>query len=244
LRSVAPETKRGLRQRSDAAERMDTDCVDFDDYRRCLSDLTRVNVVTMTHQPVLAWLARETAGLTSFSLLDVGCGHGDLLRRIRRWAERRRIAARLVGLDLNPWATRAAREATPEAAQIDYMTGDVFAFQPSPSPDFIVSSQFTHHLTDGGVAAFIRWQEAHATRGWFIGDLHRHWFAYYGFPLLARVARWHRFVRMDGQVSIARSFTTPEWHALLAAAGLTAADVEIAWHIPFRLCVARRCRRR
>jgi 2-polyprenyl-3-methyl-5-hydroxy-6-metoxy-1,4-benzoquinol methylase len=230
-----------LDRRSDAAELMDTDCVDFDDYRRCLSDLTRVNVVTMTHRPTLAWLARETAGQTSFSLLDVACGHGDLLRRIHRWAARRGISARLVGLDLNPWATRAAREATPAAVRIDYVNGDVFAFRPDPLPDFIVSSQFTHHLTDEGVAAFIRWQDAHAARGWFISDLHRHWFAYYGFPLLAHVARWHRFVRIDGQVSIARSFTSPEWRVLLEAAGLAAADAEVTWHMPFRLCVARRC---
>jgi 2-polyprenyl-3-methyl-5-hydroxy-6-metoxy-1,4-benzoquinol methylase len=244
LPSVALEPKRGLRRRSDAAELMDTDCVDFEDYRRCLSDLTRVNVVTMTHRPMLAWLARETGGLASFSLLDVGCGHGDLLRRIRRWAERRGIEARLVGLDLNPWAGRAAREATPAAAQIEYVTGDVFSYGPETPPDFVVSSQFAHHLTDEGVAAFIRWQEEHAARGWFIGDLHRHWFAYYGFPLLARVAGWHRFVRMDGQVSIGRAFTVPEWRVLLAAAGLGVADAEVTWHVPFRVCVARRCPRR
>ena len=60
--------------------------------------------------------------------------------------------------------------------------------------DFIVSSQFTHHLTDDQVAMFIRWMEAHARRGWFIGDLHRHWLPYYGFGLLAWAARWHHFV--------------------------------------------------
>ena len=52
-----------LAARSTADERMDTDCVDFDDYRRCLRDLSRVNTVTLTHRPMLAWLARETAGL-------------------------------------------------------------------------------------------------------------------------------------------------------------------------------------
>ena len=239
--STALEPKRGLRRRSDAPELMDTDCADFEDYRRCLSDLTRVNAVTLTHRPVLAWLARETAGLTSFCLLDVGCGHGDLLRRVRRWADRRGIEARLVGVDLNPWAGRVAREATPAAARIEYVTGDVFSLRLEVRPDFIVSSQFAHHLTDEGVAAFIRWQEEHAARGWFIGDLHRHWLAYYGFPLLAYVARWHRFVRMDGQVSIGRAFTVPEWRVLLAAAGLAAADAEVTWHVPFRLCVARRC---
>ena len=73
-----------LAARSTAEERMDTDCVDFDDYRRCLRDLARVNTVTLTHRPMLAWLARETVWLRSFALLDVACGHGDALRRMKR----------------------------------------------------------------------------------------------------------------------------------------------------------------
>ncbi len=229
-----------LAARSTAEERMDTDCVDFDDYQRCLRDLSRVNTVTLTHRPMLAWLARETAGLQSFSLLDVACGHGDVLRRIRRWADRRGIAARLEGIDLNPWSTKVAEAATPPGASIEYHTGDVFAHQPADM-DFIISSQFTHHLTDEQIVLFIRWMEAHARRGWFIGDLHRHWFPYYGFGLLAWLARWHRFVLSDGRISIARSFVPDDWRRLVRAAGLEERDVAIAWHVPFRLCVSRHC---
>src|ERR1700722_1214218 len=134
--------------RSTAAERMDTDCTDYDDYARCLADLARVNLVTLTHRPLLAWLARETATLKSFSLLDVACGHGDLLRRVRRWSTRRGIDATLDGIDLNPWSLRAARAATPPDLAITWRNGDVFAFEPARRYDFIVSSQFTHHLAD------------------------------------------------------------------------------------------------
>lgn len=229
-----------LAVRSTAAERMDTDCVDFDDYQRCLRDLARVNTVTLTHQPMLAWLAREVAGRDSFSLLDVACGHGDVLRRVQRWAQRKGIAARLEGIDLNPWSTRVARAATPESAPIIYHTGDVFDFAPN-DVDFIISSQFTHHLTNEQIVAFIRWMEAHARRGWFIGDLHRHWFPYYGFGLLAWLARWHRFVLSDGRISIARSFVPEEWRHLMRESGLSEQDVAISWHIPFRLCVSRHC---
>jgi hypothetical protein len=88
-----------LAARSTTQERMDTDCSDSDDYRHCLRDLARVNTVTLTHRPMPGWLAREAAGLRSSSLLDVACGHGDALRRIHRWAERRGIAARLDGVD-------------------------------------------------------------------------------------------------------------------------------------------------
>jgi 2-polyprenyl-3-methyl-5-hydroxy-6-metoxy-1,4-benzoquinol methylase len=231
-----------LATRSTANERMDTDCADYADYARCLRDLTRVNTVTLTHRPMLTWLARELGGGRSFSLLDVACGHGDGLRRISRWAQRNGIAARLEGVDLNPWSTQAARAATSETAAITYHTGDVFTFAPADAGyDFIVSSQFTHHLTDEQIVAFIRWMEAHARRGWFIGDLQRHWLPYYGFGVLAWLARWHRFVLSDGRISIARSFLPTDWHRLVRAAGLTDDDVTISRHVPFRLCVARHC---
>jgi SAM-dependent methyltransferase len=229
-----------LAARSTAQERMDTDCVDFADYQRCLRDLSRVNTVTLTHRPMLAWLAREVAGRGSFSLLDVACGHGDMLRRVHRWAQRNGITARLEGVDLNPWSTEVARAATPPAANITYHTGDVFTFEPRDI-DFIISSQFTHHLTDEQIVAFIHWMEAHARRGWFIGDLHRHWLPYYGFGVLAWLARWHHFVLSDGRISIARSFVPADWRRLIQAAELTDRDVAITWHIPFRLCVARHC---
>jgi 2-polyprenyl-3-methyl-5-hydroxy-6-metoxy-1,4-benzoquinol methylase len=227
-----------LAARSTAAEQMDTDCVDFADYQRCLRDLSRVNTVTLTHRPMLAWLARQTAGQRAFSVLDVACGHGDALRRIATMARRHGQEARLIGLDMNPWAIRAATEATDDPA-ITYVTGDVFAYQPEPRPDFVISAQFTHHLTAVEIVRFIRWMEATAQCGWFISDLHRHWLPYYGFPLLARAAFWHRFVREDGQISIARSFRATEWHALLQEAGLKPPDVAVTWHLPFRLCVAR-----
>jgi 2-polyprenyl-3-methyl-5-hydroxy-6-metoxy-1,4-benzoquinol methylase len=231
-----------LAARSTAAERMDTDCVDYDDYASCLADLARVNQVTLTHRPLLAWLARETANLRAFSLLDVACGHGDLLRRVRRWSVQQHIDATLEGIDLNPWSLRAARAATPEDAAITWRHGDVFVFQPTQRYDFIVSSQFTHHLTDSDIVRFIAWMEQYAARGWFIADLRRHWLPYYGFGALALVAGWHRFVRYDGRVSIARSFVPEDWRRIVQAAGLDdASSVQITREIPFRLCVSRRC---
>lgn len=227
-----------LTARSTASERMDTDCTDYADYRQCLRDLARVNTVTLTHAPMLAWLERETAGRSAFSLVDVGCGYGDALRRVAAWARRRGLQANLTGLDLNPWAIRAACEATHDPA-IRFIAGDAFAWHPDPAPDFVISAQFTHHLSDPEIVRFIRWMEAKAGHGWFIGDLHRHWFPHRGFPLLARAAFWHRFVRQDGQVSIARSFRPHEWRSLLTEAGLSEDAASVSWHLPFRLCVAR-----
>lgn len=227
-----------LEVRSTLPERMDTDCIDYRDYQRCLRDLSRVNSLTFTHRPTLAWLRRKAERLTSFSLLDVACGYGDGLRRIRRWADLRGLSARLEGIDLNPWAIRAAREATKDG--ITYRTGDVFALDANETFDFIISSQFTHHLTDDEIVGFIRLMEVHARHGWFISDLHRHWMPYYGFGILAWLARWHPFVLSDGRISISRAFVPADWRKLVREAGLSERGVMISWHIPFRLCVARR----
>jgi 2-polyprenyl-3-methyl-5-hydroxy-6-metoxy-1,4-benzoquinol methylase len=223
-----------LSRRSTEPERMDTDCVDFDDYNRCLHDLSRLNTVTLTHRPMLTWLAKHARD--DFSLLDIACGHGDALRKIRA----RFPGARLTGIDLNPWAHKTARQATDPAAGITFINGDAFAYTPAEKFDFIITSQFTHHLTNEEIVGFLRWLQENAARGWFISDLHRHALPYYGFPLLARLMFWHRFVRTDGQISIARAFVRAEWEALLRRSGITTQLAAITWHIPFRLCVATR----
>ena len=223
-----------LATRSTQIERMDTDCVDFADYRRCLRDLARVNTVTLTHRPMLRWLSQRASG--AFSLLDVACGYGDALRLIQR----RFPEARLTGIDLNPWATRAASEAGGPEVKIAFLTQDVFAYSPPEKFDFIITSQFTHHLTNEQVVKLLRWLEANAARGWFIGDIQRHALAYYGFPILARLAFWHHLVREDGQISIARGFRRAEWTTLLRQAEISSDRARITWHVPFRLCVGTR----
>jgi len=91
-------------------------------------------------------------------------------------------------------------------------------------------------VADDQIVTLLGWLEAHAARGWLIADLHRHFLAYYGFPVLARLAGWHRIVRQDGRISIARSFRRAEWQALLDRAGIAA---RIKWRFPFRYCIER-----
>ena len=125
-----------------------------------------------TVQLFLRWLAKATTGMTEFSLLDVGYGGGDLLRAIARWADKRGMRPFLWGIDLNPRSAETAREATPSWMNICYQTGDVFDTINARCPpvDFVVSTQFTHHLTDDGVVEFLRWAEANSLRGWRIAD--------------------------------------------------------------------------
>ena len=230
-----------LRQRSTEPELMDGDDLSPETFTALLTDLATVNSVTLARPPTLAFVKhalRDVPPDTPITILDVGFGDGDMLRALARLL-RHRAAVRLIGYDINPRSAPAARMRTPAALGIDYFTGDAAAIDPKLPIDLIISSLVTHHMADDDIVLFLRWMEGRAARGWFINDLHRHSLAYYGFRLLAAIARWHPIVRHDGAVSVARGFTRADWARLILRAGLDRVSVRIRWHMPFRWSLAR-----
>jgi SAM-dependent methyltransferase len=218
--------------RSLAEEQMDAEELSAADYALVVGDLAKVNWWTMAARPTLSIVKRATRD-RPFRLLDVGFGHGDMLRRIARWAEKRGQTCELVGVDLNPRSEPAARAATPPHLPIRYVTGDYVELAGEPW-DLIVSSLVAHHMTHDQLVAFLRFMDATARLGWLVNDLHRHGLPHFGFPILARAMRWHRIVREDGTLSIARSYRPAEWPPILVEAGVSA---RVYRAFPFRLCV-------
>ncbi len=205
-----------------------------------LADLAVVNTVTLARLPTIAFMRRISRGLppgTPLCVLDVGYGEGDMLRRIHRWGARAGVPLDLAGVDLDPASAPAAQAATPPAWEIQYRTGDVFDLPPG-GHDVVLSSLFTHHLSDAQIVDFLVWMERSAARGWFVNDLHRHVLAYEGFRIMSAAAGWHPMVRHDGAISVARSFRRRDWETLLRRAGV-AGVAQVRWHMPFRLCVSR-----
>jgi 2-polyprenyl-3-methyl-5-hydroxy-6-metoxy-1,4-benzoquinol methylase len=233
-----------FRVRSLAAELMETEACAFDDYRACLRDLERVNKATLAYRPTLTFLDRladsgRLPGDRPVKIIDVGSGRGDLVRRIDRWAARRGIAVELTGLDKDPRATRAAQLASEKSMQVRWVTADIFTYREPRRFDLVVSSLFAHHLDETSLVRFLAWMEATAELGWFVNDLHRHMLPYLAFMTLSRIVGWHRFVRHDGPISIARAFTPEDWRRLVFEAGIPADACAITWWMPFRICVAR-----
>jgi SAM-dependent methyltransferase len=238
---MPPEPPVDFATRADPAELpewMDEPCT-YEDFRQCLVDLAQVNRLTLAYRPTLAFLDRIALDASSsepLRIVDVGCGGGDMLRHIERWAAHRGIRVKLTGIDLNPYAARAAREFTTAPSSIEWITGNAFSY--TEPIDIVLSSLFTHHLGEAEIVQFLAWSEAKARLGWFINDLCREPTPYRLFGLLATVMRWHRFVRHDGPVSFRRSFREPDWCAMLSSAQITATVALQRW-TPARLCVER-----
>jgi SAM-dependent methyltransferase len=232
---------RSFAHRSDEPELMDAPDLGAGELEACLKDLARTNTLTLARPPTMNWLAKAVRPLgvgARFTLLDVGCGHGDMLRAVDRWARRAGLRPNLTGIDLNPASIGLAHAAS-GSPNLRFGACNVFDYRPDEPIDFVISSLVTHHMPDALLVRFIGWMEANARQGWFINDLHRHPLAYYGFMALSTATRMDPMVRHDGKVSVARAFVRRDWERYLAAAGLCAAETTISWRFPFRICVGR-----
>jgi SAM-dependent methyltransferase len=232
---------RDLSRRSNQAEWLDDAELQPVELARVLRDLARFNGAMFGHRPVIAFLLRAAARAGqggALTVLDVGCGYGDLLRAVRRAFDRRGLPISLIGLDLSRETIRIAQAATDAADKIAYHAGDVFAFRPPEPVDVVVSSLLTHHMSDDMIAAFLRFMEQTARKGWLIYDLQRHIVPYAFIGLMGKLTRLHPMVIHDGRISVARSLTRVEWNERLDAAGIARDAVKLRWFL-FRFVIER-----
>jgi SAM-dependent methyltransferase len=222
-------------------EWMDGPCT-YEEYSQAALDLERVNRLTLGYRLARRFLERvvEQVGTESLHVVDVGCGHGDGLRAIYKWAARKKISLRLTGVDVNPYAARLAEEcdrrAGIPAGSITWLTADAFAAKFAAPVDVAISSLFAHHLSDAAIVALLRWNETTARAGWLVNDLRRSERAATGFKWLTRVVGSCAMVKHDGVVSFRRALTVEEWRERCAEASVEA-DV---WDVGLgRLCVER-----
>lgn len=218
------------------------DAADLSDaaYARVLAHLGRINRLTLAHRPTLAFVRRlldvRRPADPPLRVLDVGFGHGDMLRAIAGLAARMGRAVALTGVDLNPRSAAIAAAATPGDRPIRWISGD-YRDQAGGHWDVVISSLVAHHMTRAERAEFLSFMEREAQAGWMINDLHRQRLPFVGYPVLARLAGVDPIVRRDGQLSIARSFRAMDWTDELAAAGIAGARID-RW-FPWRLVVTR-----
>jgi SAM-dependent methyltransferase len=228
-----------FRQRSYELEHIDKGDYTPEEYEGGLAELRLVNRILGDASALRRTLLKEIerAGLQSFSILDVGAGSGELLRVAAGWARRGGREARLVGLELNARSAQAIIEESRAFPSIRSVRGDALRLPFDDGRfDYVISSLFTHHLTDEGVIRALRELSRVARRRILIIDLHRHPLAYFLYTTVGRLLLHNRLVREDGALSILRSFRPAELRRLALMAGLR--NIKVERRFPFRLVLS------
>ncbi|MDP2413336.1 methyltransferase domain-containing protein [Daejeonella sp.] len=169
---------------------------------------------------------------------DWGCGGGDSLRVIAKWARKRNLKIQLVGVDATESAIEYARVKSGDFPEISYILADVMGEQLiSNQFDIVISSLFTHHFADENWIRMIQKMADCAAEYVVINDLHRHWFAYHSIGVLTSVFSKSEMVKHDSKLSVLRSFKREELEKLLKKGEFKIFSIKWMWAFRWQICI-------
>lgn len=204
--------------------------------RRMLRDIARSNRWLGGGRAARHGLAQLLAPAdrgTTLTLLDIGTGAGDLPHALTRWAARRGVTLRGLGVERLPAAAALAHAG---GLPTILACGGTLPLADG-SVDIVLASQLAHHLDADGTIALCREAARVARRGVILADLRPSSLGAIGYRLAGPLLGCHPVTVRDGVLSLARGRDAASLAALATQAGardvlatsLPCARVVIAW---------------
>lgn len=222
-------------------ERMDDLQASGTDLHQALQELDVINFLLGGNHVTLNGLTQlleKRSPATAVHIADLGCGSGDMLRRVRRLLIERGEQANLTGIDANPNVIGHAVAHTPSSCGIVYTKVDIFSEEFKHRKfDIVLATLFFHHFSDDQLIRFFRQLRDQVSGGMVINDIHRHWLSYFSIKFLTRLFSRSAMVRHDAPVSVLRAFTRTELRHLLQEAGIVRYTLKWRWAFRWQLVV-------
>jgi 2-polyprenyl-3-methyl-5-hydroxy-6-metoxy-1,4-benzoquinol methylase len=197
---------------ADAVEQMDLPGCDPARLDRTYAQFELVNRVVSGWRGIYLRQLRPRLRAGPATLLDVGCGGGDVPVSLARWAARDGLQLEVTAIDPDPRASRFAADHHQAAGVTFREATSTTLVREGRSYDFVVSNHVLHHLAEDEFAAFLAESAALCHGSVLHNDLRRSPLAY-AFFFAGSWPLPGSFIRQDGLTSIRRSYTTAELHA-------------------------------
>lgn len=167
----------------------------------------------------------------TYTIIDLGCGHGDILRQVVKFGHKHQYSFRLIGIDANQDAIAYATELSSEYPNITFKSIDIFSDQfETLNFDIALTTLFLHHFKEEEIKILLKKLYANANIGLVINDLQRSKLAYGLFKLLGLVIT-NQMIKQDGLTSILRAFKREELEEISQQLHLKS---QIRWKWAFR----------
>ncbi|MVM29701.1 methyltransferase domain-containing protein [Spirosoma sp. HMF4905] len=141
------------------------------------------------------------------SIVDIGCGNGDMCRAIADLGRKAGITFKILGIDANTYTINHAKSLSQSYSNISYAILNIFDRDfASLNYDIAVCTLTLHHFTDQEIVSLMTLLTNKAKLGVVINDLQRSALAYRLFQLICFVFRLNTMSREDGLTSILRGF--------------------------------------
>ena len=221
-------------------EKMDQSDAPSEEIRQALRELEVINKWLGGYNVIFDAMKKASWKKQPLTIMDLGCGGGDILRAIARWAELKDLQVKLVGVDKNPLILDFAREHSADFTNIVYKQMDVFDNRLyAERADITISSLFCHHFNDEELTQLIRRMHDLSSQSVVVNDIHRHWFAYYSIKTITGLFSKTDLVKYDAPVSVGRSLTRAEWEKVLSKAGIEQYELNWMWAWRWQLIINR-----
>lgn len=172
------------------------------------------------------------------SIADLGCGSGDMLKRIADLGRRQGLSMQLTGIDANPHIIAIARKNCAAYPEISFEAVDVLGndFRQRKF-DIIMGTLFFHHFDDIALVALLTEIKKQAAWGVIINDIHRHWLAYHSIRLLTKLFSRSEMVKFDAPLSVLRAFNRQELESLLSLSGIRTFNIQWKWAFRWEISI-------
>ncbi|WP_285056065.1 methyltransferase domain-containing protein [Pedobacter ginsengisoli] len=197
------------KERSDAPELMDDFAMEGEVLRDALDKIASINKLLGGNAVTLEGVERLLNAETDreISILDVGCGNGDMLRVLAEYGYKKGLRFQLSGIDANEFTIGHARKLSSAYGNISYVCADIFEeIKQERAYDVILCTLTLHHFKDAALLGLMEGFIGKARLGVVVNDLQRSAVAYYLFKLICLVFGLNSMSRDDGLTSILRGF--------------------------------------
>ncbi len=220
--------------RSKEEEIMDKFDFKGEELKKVLRTIDKINTKLGGHRVTLKGIEKLLEGQNKKNLViaDLGCGSGDALRNISKWAKAKGIDVQLIGIDANPYTIEIAREWSQDYKNISYRVVDVFSDDfDNFEADIIISCLTLHHFQDDSIIRLLPVLSEKSNLGLVINDLQRNQIAYQLFKLYCLVFVNSDIAKKDGLTSILRGFKSKDLEHFAKQLNL---KHHITWYWAFR----------
>ncbi len=229
--------------RTTASETMDDFTMEGEVLRDALDKIASINRLLggnkLTLNGVRKLLERNSKS-DSITIVDVGCGNGDMLRALAEYGKRHGWTFRLIGIDANEFTIKHARKLSAQYSNIEFRTENIFETDFTEiNCDIVVCTLTLHHFTDDEILQLIRKFHDTVKVGIVINDLHRSKIAYRLFQIVCTVFRLNKMSREDGLVSILRGFKKDELVAYCKKLNLKKYSIRWKWAFRFEWIISK-----
>jgi 2-polyprenyl-3-methyl-5-hydroxy-6-metoxy-1,4-benzoquinol methylase len=222
--------------RSNDPEIMDDFAMEGEELKEALDKIAKINRLLGGNKVTLQGvknLLQQKDKLQTITIVDLGCGNGDMLRMLADYGKKQDLNVKLIGIDANSYTISHAERLSIDYHNISFCCQDVFdkSFEELDC-DIILCTLFLHHFKEEEILKLLSQFYDMAKLGLVINDLQRNKLAYRLFQLVCFVFRLSTMTKLDGLISILRGFKKKE--IIDFAAKINFRNYSLKWKWAFR----------